>query len=282
MPVRYWVNPQFLPTGGVQTVDASFQTWSNAGGIRFANAGSTATSASRRDGSNVLAWVSSSWAYGSGTLGVTQTTTDWYGRIIEADIQFNARDYKWQNRRTTSSWTWGVQYVADIATHEIGHFLGLGHTNDSTATMYPTAMPGIDTLAQDDVNGVRFLYGAPSSTTSTTPPPSSTPTTTTRIYTTGPQSISSAGEVDYFRFDAPSATTKIVFRLSGATADLDIYAKKGAYPTGSGDDVTGNSDQWNETASIEGSLGGAWYVAVVGYNGATSPYELKIEVTTTP
>ncbi|KAK6144104.1 hypothetical protein DH2020_020924 [Rehmannia glutinosa] len=43
--------------------------------------------------------------------------------------------------------------------HELGHVLGLGHSTDSGAIMYPIIGPGLRKgLGQDDINGIRALY----------------------------------------------------------------------------------------------------------------------------
>ncbi len=74
-----------------------------------------------------------------------------------------------------STWTWqdGPGLVTSnidlqgVACHEIGHSLGLGHSSDSSGTMY-FALFGTGTdqrsIEVDDIDGVQFVYGAKSAT----------------------------------------------------------------------------------------------------------------------
>jgi len=120
------------------------------------------------DGINTNTWVSG-WPanMGNSALGVTQTIFDPYaGKIRDADTLYNP-NYKWGND--------GDFYAIDaqsVATHEIGHQLGLDHTPISSATMYFSSGQG-DTsprsLHSDDINGVCHLYPS-----GTTPPPECT------------------------------------------------------------------------------------------------------------
>uniref|UniRef100_A0A286XIL9 Matrix metallopeptidase 10 n=1 Tax=Cavia porcellus TaxID=10141 RepID=A0A286XIL9_CAVPO len=52
-----------------------------------------------------------------------------------------------------------------VAAHELGHSLGLFHSTDPKALMYPLYNSFTDLarfrLSQDDVNGIQFLYGPP-------------------------------------------------------------------------------------------------------------------------
>lgn len=51
----------------------------------------------------------------------------------------------------------------DVQAHELGHVLGLGHSADSTAIMFPTVNAGCAAgprpLAQDDIAGITYIYG---------------------------------------------------------------------------------------------------------------------------
>ena len=52
-------------------------------------------------------------------------------------------------------------YIEDIAAHEFGHALGLGHSTSASATMYPSVSscdPRNRTLDADDIAGARALY----------------------------------------------------------------------------------------------------------------------------
>jgi hypothetical protein len=77
---------------------------------------------------------------------------------------------------------WNQCGLAEVATHEIGHAIGLGHTTDTDATMYETAHfdDRCADLRQDDLAGLRFAYPqtTPVATPTRTPIPIPTPTAT--------------------------------------------------------------------------------------------------------
>ncbi|KAJ0483571.1 putative matrilysin [Helianthus annuus] len=51
--------------------------------------------------------------------------------------------------------------VETLALHEIGHLLGLGHSQFSNAIMWATFSPGVTKgLNSDDIRGIRALYGS--------------------------------------------------------------------------------------------------------------------------
>jgi hypothetical protein len=88
----------------------------------------------------------------------TLWTYDGTGALVDADVVFY--DGGWRFFTGTSGCTGGF-YVEDVATHEFGHALGLGHSGEGAATMYPTASSctvEMRTLHADDVAGVEALY----------------------------------------------------------------------------------------------------------------------------
>jgi hypothetical protein len=91
-----------------------------------------------------------------------------FREAVEGDIIFN------------NGWSgcnfWNATNLAEVATHEIGHTIGLAHSTDSSATMYSFAhFDGRGAgLTDDDRAGVTYLY--PGDATSE-PSPFPTPTT---------------------------------------------------------------------------------------------------------
>jgi len=54
--------------------------------------------------------------------------------------------------------TGGTIDLLSVAIHELGHALGLRHTSDSNAIMYPTYRGPNHTLGSDDIAGIRKIY----------------------------------------------------------------------------------------------------------------------------
>ncbi len=94
--------------------------------------------------------------YGSGIVAITPVWFTNSGVISDADVLFNGRDFQF-----TTSGAYGAFDIQDVATHELGHLLGLDHSGWAGATMYPYVDPSVvlhRSLSQDDVCGMRDAY----------------------------------------------------------------------------------------------------------------------------
>ena len=82
----------------------------------------------------------------------------YYPGGVETDVQFDESD-PWQAVGTTH-----IPDIFGAATHEIGHTLGLAHSDDPSAVMYwifqRFAGLGTGHLSPDDMAGIRAIYGA--------------------------------------------------------------------------------------------------------------------------
>jgi len=159
MPVPYYVNPtnMDLPTAAIApAVRAGADAWPLQSGTSFSFvfAGLTSQTTNTNDGVNVVMFRNAS----SGSA--LATTYSWFSgtRIIDADIVFWDASFQFV---TGTSGCSNAFFIEDIATHEFGHALGLGHSTVAGATMYPsisTCSQQSRTLDADDIAGVFSLY----------------------------------------------------------------------------------------------------------------------------
>jgi Matrixin/Bacterial Ig domain len=167
--VNYYINPtnaDVSDAAAEAAVQAGAATWgsqSNAD-FRFYYMGRTSGTTLTNNGRNEVFFRSES---AGGTIASTYWWADASNHLIDADIVFYDGGFQFF---TGSSGCSAGLYIEDIAAHEFGHALGLGHSSDPTATMYPSASwcsTDLRTLASDDLAGVEALYpasGAPQNT----------------------------------------------------------------------------------------------------------------------
>jgi hypothetical protein len=152
-PVTYDVD---APSASAKAaVVAAFNEWDDEGhpaGALFSEVASGAD-------------ISVSWAPIDGSGNVLAQTTFWYNpstkEITIAEIVFDSAE-SWFVASTPSCGATGSSFdISDVAVHEIGHALGLGHVSDPALTMYRYASPG-ETLKRSlgvgDQRGLDRLY----------------------------------------------------------------------------------------------------------------------------
>ncbi len=161
LPVTYYINEEGTPdipgTEEFQAIINAFQTWEDDSYsyIDFTYGGITSREPGVKDGVNVVGWVPN--IDGPGRVAVRTILLDWgVDRILEMDIQFDDAE------------DWGIGSgswldVQTVATHEVGHFLGLDDlysSDNSDKVMYAYVYKGLikRTLTLGDARGVRYLY----------------------------------------------------------------------------------------------------------------------------
>ncbi len=110
---------------------------------------------------NVILWIKSiaRWPYPYDVLASTaifwnQTT----GEILDADILINDFGFDWSTSDKPEKGKYDLQ---NTATHEIGHLLGLDHSDDPESTMYWDSPPEETKkrdLNKDDIEGICQIY----------------------------------------------------------------------------------------------------------------------------
>jgi hypothetical protein len=160
---RWWFNPANIPSNlTASQVLTAMQTaaarWSGMCNIKFEYLGTTAIEPETKvnfmtDGVNV--WGFSHFSpelrgFSGWTPTAIKLTTP-IAEIIDADIKLNV------------AMPWDLVSIDATFTHELGHAIGLGHSNVSESVMFANPYHSISytrTLRGDDAEGCASLYGA--------------------------------------------------------------------------------------------------------------------------
>lgn len=145
-------------------VHAAFEAWAGvpAAPLRFEFVGPVDPSDDEARDLNVVHWTRGEYPFTNEALALTAVVYEVEtGRIVDADIYVDEVAHGWRPGE-------GFRYdLQSSLTHEVGHLLGLGHSSTREATMYPSLGPytrAKRTLDDDDIEGLRFLYGGGSAT----------------------------------------------------------------------------------------------------------------------
>jgi hypothetical protein len=188
--VVFKINPAGAPNGQiVNDMIAAMNAWSNVGStaLRVANGGTTSNCGLLvTDGENTISFnncdnysafspspgqTCSGILAAAGIIRYSLTQT----RVINGITFYRALEGNMSFNPFASCYFSNSCNVQEVATHELGHALGLGHSLDTTATMHAYAhFDGrCASLRSDDIAAIRFLYPGTSA-----PPPTPTPTPT--------------------------------------------------------------------------------------------------------
>jgi len=111
--------------------------------------------AAQRDNGVTFSTTNCGDPWGSNTLAVAISWTFGNANLIQTGIVFNA-NRNWSV--FSGSAGGGVFDFRRVALHELGHSLGLAHSDISNAIMRPNYSASIETLRADDIAAVEFAY----------------------------------------------------------------------------------------------------------------------------
>jgi Ca2+-binding RTX toxin-like protein len=183
----------------------------------------------------------------------------------------------------TSFWT--TSSLLAVATHEIGHAIGLGHSSISNALMAPYYNPSITTPMADDIAGARAIYGAAGAPVPTDDYADHINDTTApfgqvAVGGSSTGNLETVGDRDWFRVTLAAGIT-YTFDLRGASSNSGTLSDSYLYLYNSaGTLVTFNDDSGSSQESqivYAAAASGTYYLGAASYNDAGSgTYRLSV------
>jgi matrixin len=155
-------------TAFATVIQNSLATWAAAPNFSDPIGSAIIVNVTGPNGANLICFCTTGGVFNQndGTLAVTITQSSGTN-ITAASIFFNPQPTGvcFVTDSSVNSCTNGGDFMQDlqtVATHELGHFIGLDHSAVVRATMYPFAPTKETQLSWDDVAGASLLYPKPS------------------------------------------------------------------------------------------------------------------------
>ena len=146
IPVRVLNTSSSLPTS-TTLIDQAIAEWNGVSVFNIERVTS---------GINQISFSNNFSTYGSAVVGVTEVSYASSGAIKSASIFLNEENY---NFTSSPGLAFGnTVYLKDVVTHELGHFIGLGHSEVLNSSMFYQTYPGQSELGADDTAGIRSKY----------------------------------------------------------------------------------------------------------------------------
>ena len=163
MPVGYVIgdlSPDVDEESQIEAIHRSFEPWAAVPelGLVFEFEGFVDESAPGNDGVNIVYFQGEGWDPESRAIATTHSFAYGTGELHGFDLPLNDARYTF----TTTDDPELVQTdIQNTITHEVGHILGMDHSEDLEATMFTSTGLGDLTkrdLSEDDVLGIQALY----------------------------------------------------------------------------------------------------------------------------
>ncbi|HEU4390781.1 MAG TPA: S-layer homology domain-containing protein [Blastocatellia bacterium] len=211
--VTYFVNPAGAPNTTFATdITAALNAWSTVSGcsLRLANGGST-TNCTNVGNTIVFNNCDGQFSPGGGTCSGVLARGGW-SSTSGARRVVNGVDFGQITRGTVTFNPFMACFNSDscrlreVATHELGHSVGLDHSSDQTATMAPMAHNDgrCASLRTDDINGIKFIYpGSASGPTINT----TSPLTNALVNTAYSQTLAASGGTTPYTWNLATGST---------------------------------------------------------------------------
>ena len=162
LPIPYYIDgdgcDDIADGSDLDAIQSAFQSWENvsSGRIEFRFIGTVDTADMPPD-ANIILWMNDDWPFDPGYVAKTRVHySEDDGRILRVEIMLNGRDYRWSTNGKT-----GTLDVRNVATHEIGHFIGLSDLRESARTMFEFINPDETEktiLSGDEMDAVHAAY----------------------------------------------------------------------------------------------------------------------------
>jgi hypothetical protein len=165
--LTFYVNPAnndgITDADVLSIVSSSASEWSSNSAL---NIGIIPTTVTGLDGRNEISFSSSSLYFsGTGVVGVTNVAfREQDGAILETDILLNDSIYFYGSSTLLTSDP-SQDYLGNVLSHELGHSIGLGHSQVHSTTMFYKLYKGQHSVEHDDIAGAQVYY--PTSTKGT-------------------------------------------------------------------------------------------------------------------
>lgn len=233
----------------------AFGTWAGVADLQFieVNAGNSPDFR--------IAWRSGNHGDGSGFDGPGNTLAHAFfpppcGGPNAGDLHFDEAE-RWIEDPGAS----GI-LLQQVAIHEIGHLLGLSHSRVQAAIMYAYYAPDRVNLHQDDIAGIRALYGEPAAVTEV------------QLVAQANGRLRRAGEEALFQVPVSNG---LAVSLDGpANADFDLYVRKDQPPTENEWDYRAYTMSSDEQITFPAEVGAKYFVMVKSYQGS-GDFALKVQ-----